>query len=79
MRPPEERIRTPRSERRREPVEPRGTLDQENLLLSRGVAAERTGRCGEARQVLGELLSRYPGSPLAPEARAGLSRCSKGR
>jgi hypothetical protein len=56
-----------------------GTLEQENGLLSRGLSSERAGFCGDASRSFSELLSRYPESPLAPEARAGLERCRRGR
>lgn len=55
-------------------VKPRGTLDQENRLLKAALSAERSGSKERARAMFSELLSRYPSSPLAPEARAGLAR-----
>ena len=76
-----ERSRPPRSERRTEiNKESRtGTLEKENLLLSRALSAERAERRELARSLFSELLQRYPGSPLSPEARAGLERCGKPR
>jgi hypothetical protein len=67
-----------RVERRTKDARPSGTLEQENQLLSGGLSAERAGDCTRATRLFGELLSRYPGTPLAPEARGGLERC-KGR
>jgi hypothetical protein len=51
-----------------------GTLDEENRLLSAALAAEREGDRARARALFGELLRRHPASPLAPEARRGLTR-----
>lgn len=55
-------------------VKARGTLEQENRLLKAALSAERSGAHARARTLFSDLLSRYPSSPLAPEARAGLSR-----
>jgi hypothetical protein len=55
-------------------VKARGTLDQENRLLKAALSAERNGSPERARALFSELLSRYPSSPLVPEARAGLGR-----
>ncbi len=55
-------------------VKPRGTLDQENALLKAALRAERNGSTERARTLFSDLLSKYPSSPLAPEARAGLAR-----
>lgn len=55
-------------------VRARGTLEQENRLLTSALSAERSGAHGRARALFSELLTRYPSSPLVPEARAGLSR-----
>lgn len=52
-----------------------GSLEQENQLLSGGLSAERSGNCAKAIGAFNELLSRYPNTPLAPEARGGLYRC----
>lgn len=52
-----------------------GSLEQENQLLSGGLSAERAGDCAKAIRAFNELLSRYPSTPLAPEARGGLYRC----
>lgn len=55
-------------------VKLRGTLDQENTLLKAALRAERSGSHEKARALFSDLLSKYPSSPLAPEARAGLAR-----
>lgn len=55
-------------------VKLRGTLEQENRLLKAALSAERSGSTERARTLFSDLLSRYPSSPLAPEARAGLAR-----
>ncbi len=64
-----------RVERRAKDTRPSGTLEQENQLLSGGLSAERAGDCAKASRSFNELLSRYPNTPLAPEARGGLYRC----
>lgn len=51
-----------------------GTLARESELFQRALAAERLGQREQASALLGQLLSKYPGSPLAPEARRALSR-----
>jgi len=50
------------------------TLERENRLLADGLRAEQTGDQLGARRLFGALLTQYPQSPLAPEARAGLAR-----
>jgi FecR protein len=60
------------------PKQPRGTLDEETSLLRLGLANERKGDLRGAAVSFESLLSRYPESPLAPDARAALSRV-KGR
>jgi hypothetical protein len=55
-------------------LEARGTLAQETQLLSEALSAERKGEQSAARQLYARILREYPGSPLAPEARRGLSR-----
>jgi hypothetical protein len=63
--------------RRAQPLPPQheaGTLDEENRLLSAALAAEREGDRARARALFGELLRHHPASPLAPEARRGLTR-----
>jgi TolA-binding protein len=50
------------------------TLDQEAQLLRQGLAAERQGHSSEAISALSQLLQKYPHSPLAPDARAALTR-----
>jgi hypothetical protein len=52
----------------------RGTLEDETTLLRMGLADERKGDLRSAASAFESLLSRYPESPLAPEARAGLAR-----
>jgi hypothetical protein len=59
-------------------AQPAGTLEQESQLLRLGLAAERQGRSGEAIAALSRLLRDYPQSPLAPDARAALSRLEAG-
>lgn len=66
-----------RVERRAKDARPSGTLEQENQLLMGALSAERAGECAKASRLFSELLSRYPGTPLAPEARGGLERCKR--
>jgi ferric-dicitrate binding protein FerR (iron transport regulator) len=54
-----------------------GTLAEETTLLQTALAAERKGQRGAATTALMRLLSRYPDSPLAPEARTVLERVSR--
>jgi len=51
-----------------------GTLTQENRLFERALAAEQAGRWQEAQVLARRLLTRYPNSPMAPEARRVLDR-----
>jgi hypothetical protein len=51
-----------------------GTLDEETRLLRSGLAAERSGDLAGAASSFEQLLSHHPQSPLAPEARAALTR-----
>ena len=60
-----------------EDTKPSGTLAEETALLSSALAAERTGQREKAAAALERLLSRYPESPLAPEARAVRSRVAR--
>jgi TolA-binding protein len=53
---------------------PASTLDEESRLLRLGLAAERQGHGAEAISFFEQLLSRYPRSPLAPDAREALLR-----
>ncbi|HYP74718.1 MAG TPA: FecR domain-containing protein [Polyangiaceae bacterium] len=46
-----------------------GTLGEESRLLQDALAAERVGQLVRAQSLLNQLLTRYPSSPLAPEAR----------
>jgi ferric-dicitrate binding protein FerR (iron transport regulator) len=52
----------------------RGTLSDENRLFQSALAAERLGQKNKAELELNRLLTKYPSSPLAPEARRALSR-----
>lgn len=52
----------------------RTTLSQENALLSQALLAERLGRTSEARSSYQQLLTKYPRSAFAQDARAGLKR-----
>jgi ferric-dicitrate binding protein FerR (iron transport regulator) len=54
-----------------------GTLDEETRLLRSGLAAERKGDFAGAAGSLELLLSRYPQSPLGPDARRALARVRK--
>jgi hypothetical protein len=56
----------------------RGTLKEENRLFQAGLAAEQKGDTRKAAASFSLLLSRYPQSPLAADARAALDRVSKG-
>jgi TolA-binding protein len=49
-------------------------LGEENRLFQAALAAERLGQRDQAELSLNRLLSKYPSSPLAPEARRALSR-----
>ena len=51
-----------------------GTLGEENHLLGAALSAERSGDRDRARVLFEALIAQNPGSPLAPEARMGLSR-----
>lgn len=53
----------------REPEEPGSTLAIENALLQRAMGAARSGDDRRAVQLLDELLSKYPSSPLAQNAK----------
>jgi hypothetical protein len=53
-----------------------GTLAEETALLQTALAAERTGQFDVAAAALTRLLSRFPDSPLGPEARAVQKRVS---
>jgi hypothetical protein len=60
------------------PPPSRGTLNEENRLFQAGLAAEQKGDPHQAAASFSLLLSRYPQSPLAADARAALDRVSKG-
>lgn len=51
-----------------------GTLSDERRLFQRALAADRVGEHAQAETLLNQLLTKYPSSPLAPEARRALSR-----
>ncbi len=51
-----------------------GTLAEETRLMSAALSAERRGELAKARRLYARIVSDYPESPLAPEARRGLSR-----
>jgi FecR protein len=51
-----------------------GTLAEERRLFQRALTADRLGQRGEAQILLDQLLSKYPSSALAPEARRALTR-----
>jgi hypothetical protein len=53
---------------------PASTLERENRLLADGLRAEQTGDQQGARRLFSALLAEFPQTPLAPEARAGLTR-----
>jgi hypothetical protein len=57
---------------------PTATLDVESQLLRQGLAAERQGRRAEAISAFTQLITEYPHSPLAPDARAALARIEAG-
>jgi ferric-dicitrate binding protein FerR (iron transport regulator) len=71
---------SPVSQRRDTPAgkKRRDTLDAETQLLQAGLASEQRGDYRGAVRDLEQLVKRYPGSPLAPDARAALARV-KGR
>lgn len=60
------------------PKRPRETLGAETQLLRDGLAREQKGDLRAARAAFETLVTRYPESPLAPDARAALLRV-KGR
>lgn len=55
------------------------TLAEQNALFSRALSQERRGNYRSAEQAFSTLLSNYPNSTFAPEARAGLSRVTSAR
>lgn len=56
----------------------RGTLGEESRLLQAALVSERLGNKVKARAELNHLLSKYPSSPLAPEAKRALARLASG-
>jgi FecR protein len=68
-------VRPPKThERSGSDPRPDGTLEEQNRLFQAGLAAEREGDTKAARLALEALLSRYPASPLAADARLALTR-----
>ena len=55
--------------RKKEAIGTTSTLDAQNELLHRALEARLRGDDDRALRALDELLARFPGSPLAPEAR----------
>jgi TolA-binding protein len=55
-----------------------GTLDEENRLFEAGISAERRGDVHGAGSFFEQLLSHYPGSPLAADAQRALARMKRG-
>ena len=51
-----------------------GTLDEENRLFQAGLAAERQRDFARARAAFDQLLTRFPASPLANDARVARAR-----
>ncbi len=54
-----------------------GTLDEENRLFQAGLSAERQGDARGAGVLFERLVSRYPDSPLASDARRALARVKR--
>ena len=52
----------------------RSTLGEESRLLQDALAAERVGQPKRAQNLLEQLLTRHPNSPLVPEARRASAR-----
>jgi hypothetical protein len=59
------------------PRRPRETLETETQLLRSALASEQKGDLQAARKTLESLVARYPESPLAPDAKAALSRVKR--
>jgi FecR protein len=53
---------------------PSPTLEAEAQLLRDGLTAERQGRLSDSVAALTQLITRYPHSPLVPDAAAALAR-----
>ncbi|MET0792542.1 MAG: FecR domain-containing protein [Polyangiaceae bacterium] len=51
-----------------------GTLSDERRLFQRALTADRLGQHDQAETLLNQLLTKYPSSPLAADARRALSR-----
>jgi ferric-dicitrate binding protein FerR (iron transport regulator) len=64
--------------RREAPKRRPETLETESRLLRSGLASEQRGDFRGAAEAFQTLMTRYPGSPLAPDAKAALKRV-KGR
>ncbi|MGD8862167.1 MAG: FecR family protein [Myxococcales bacterium] len=52
-----------------------GTLEAQNALLRDALRAEQAGDPARSCELLGSLLDRYPDTPFAEVAHAGLERC----
>jgi TolA-binding protein len=73
--PPAEAAPTPSARREASlPTRHRATLAAETQLLQSGLASEQRGDFQAAARSFELLVARYPGSPLAPDARSALSR-----
>jgi hypothetical protein len=59
------------------PLTPSGTLDDENRLFQAGLSSERSGDRQAAATSFRALLTRYPKSPLAADARRALERVTR--
>lgn len=68
----------PSAARREAPRRRPETLETESRLLRSGLASEQKGDFRAAADAFQTLMTRYPGSPLAPDAKAALKRV-KGR
>jgi FecR protein len=69
---------SPRDSTKDAPKAVLSTLNEENRLFQAGLAAERSGDTRTAAASFELLLSRYPQSPLAADARTALSRVGRG-
>ncbi len=75
---PASSAKAPKGALRANPQHPAtGTLDEENRLFQTGLAAERRGELAAASAAFGELLTKYPASPVAGEALAARARVIK--
>jgi ferric-dicitrate binding protein FerR (iron transport regulator) len=58
-------------------ISPSSTLAEQNVLLERAISARRQARFAEARAILGDLLRRFPETPLRPAAEEELKRMNE--